>query len=131
MNRFPKVLGSCLALAAFASLGFAVDEVKPATPSPESNRRERVEQAAAKPDQMVNRIDSLVGGLSEEQKGKIHAIYAQLASMPKEERRANMSDAQKSVRALLTAEQQKKFDLAMSHRRGSARSFGGSQKPSS
>lgn len=79
---------------------------------------------------MVERVDADVGGLSTEQKAKIREIYATYAALPRAERRGKMTEIEQKVRALLTAEQQKKFDEAMSHRRGRARNSGRSEVPS-
>lgn len=72
----------------------------------------------------VERLDQAVS-LTAEQKAKITAIYkaqaAKMQAIPQEERRekgmALMQDTQKQVRAVLTAEQQAKFD-AMPQGRG-------------
>jgi Spy/CpxP family protein refolding chaperone len=48
--------------------------------------------------------------LTADQKAKIKAIYDKVAAVPQEERRAKMTEARDAVRALLTAEQQAKFD---------------------
>lgn len=70
------------------------------------------------PEARIQRIEEAVGSLSADQKSKITAIYAKLQTdmqaIPQEERRekgmALMQAAQKDVRAVLTAEQQAKFD---------------------
>ena len=70
------------------------------------------------PEARIQRIEEAVGSLTAEQKSKITEIYTKLQSdmqaIPQEERRekgmALMQAAQKDVRAVLTAEQQKKFD---------------------
>ena len=70
------------------------------------------------PEQRITQIEEAVGKLSAEQKTKITAIYAKMSEkmqgIPQEERRekmgAIMQDVRKEVRAVLTPEQQKKFD---------------------
>lgn len=70
------------------------------------------------PEARIQRIEEAVGSLTADQKSKLTAIYAKLQSdmqaIPQEERRekgmALMQATQKEVRAVLTAEQQKKFD---------------------
>lgn len=76
-------------------------------------------------EQRIERIEQAVGSLSEEQKTKIKGIYAKLAekmqAIPQEERREKMMEVmqatQKEIRAVLTPEQQKKFN-AMPQGRG-------------
>ena len=70
------------------------------------------------PEQRIERLEQAVGSLTEDQKTKIKAIYAKSAekmqALPQEERREKgmeiMEASRKEVRAVLTAEQQKKFD---------------------
>ena len=70
------------------------------------------------PEQRIERLETAVGALTDAQKEKIKAIYAksaeQMQAIPQEERREKMGPimqaAQKEIRALLTAEQQTKFD---------------------
>jgi len=69
-------------------------------------------------DQQIERIEGAVGTLTADQKTKIKAVYAKMAeqmqSIPQEERREKMGEimqsTRKEVRAILTAEQQKKYD---------------------
>ena len=73
------------------------------------------------PEQYVERVEQAVGTLTAEQKTKIKAIAAktqeEVRALPKEERKEKGAPLQKKqrddVRALLNAEQQKKFDEAM------------------
>lgn len=76
------------------------------------------------PEMLTARVEEAVGKLTDDQKTKITAIYAKQAEKmremmrdqgtPPEERRAKMQEANKAtvaeVRALLTPEQQPKFD---------------------
>ena len=70
------------------------------------------------PEQQIARLEEAVGTLTAEQKTKITAVYEKAAkdmqAVPQEERRAKMQEmmaaTRKEVRALLTPDQQKKFD---------------------
>jgi Spy/CpxP family protein refolding chaperone len=70
------------------------------------------------PEQQIERLEGAVGSLSADQKAKLKDIYAKAAekmqAIPQEERREKMGEmmqaTRKEVRAVLTAEQQKKFD---------------------
>lgn len=70
------------------------------------------------PEQQVANLEQAVGSLSADQKTKITAIYTKAAealrAVPKEERKekggAMMQKTRGEVRAVLTAEQQAKFD---------------------
>jgi Spy/CpxP family protein refolding chaperone len=87
------------------------------------------------PEARIQRIEEAVGSLTADQKSKITAIYNKLQSdmqaIPQEERREKMMPlmqaAQKDVRAVLTAEQQKKFD-EMPQGRGPGGPGGGKKK---
>ena len=78
------------------------------------------------PEQRIERIEQAVGSLSADQKDKIKAIYAksaeQMQASPQEERREKMGPimqaSQKEIRAVLTAEQQAKFDAMPQGGRG-------------
>jgi Spy/CpxP family protein refolding chaperone len=78
------------------------------------------------PEQQITRIEEAVGSLSAEQKTKITAIYGKLATalqaIPQDERREKggelMMASRKEVRAVLTAEQQAKFDAMPQGGRG-------------
>ncbi len=66
------------------------------------------------PEQQIERIEQAVGTLTADQKSKITAIIAKgredMAAAPKEERKEKGMALQKNIRAVLTPEQQKKFD---------------------
>ncbi|MSU22536.1 MAG: hypothetical protein EXS32_01815 [Opitutus sp.] len=70
------------------------------------------------PEQQVTRLEEAVGSLSAEQKTKITAIYTkvseQMQGLAQEDRQTKGAElraaANKEVRAVLTADQQKKFD---------------------
>jgi Spy/CpxP family protein refolding chaperone len=87
------------------------------------------------PEQRLERLSEAVGGLTDAQKEKIKAIYAksaeQMQAIPQEERREKMGPimqaSMKEIRAVLTAEQQAKFD-AMPQGRGDRGSSGGKKK---
>jgi Spy/CpxP family protein refolding chaperone len=69
-------------------------------------------------EQQIERIEQAVGTLSADQKTKLKAIYAKTAekmqAIPQEERREKgmevYQETRKQVRAVLTPEQQKKYD---------------------
>ena len=67
-------------------------------------------RGAQTPEQRIERLEQAVGTLTADQKTKITAIYAKAAAAPAEGRGEAMQAAQKEIRAVLTAEQQKKFD---------------------
>src|SRR5690606_25770623 len=89
------------------------------------------------PEQQLERIEQAVGSLSGEQKSKIKDVIAQsaeeLRNVPKEERREKMGELMRArnakIRALLTPEQQKKFD-EMPQGRGPGGGGGGRKKKS-
>lgn len=62
------------------------------------------------PEQQINRMKEAGIDLTADQEAKIKAIYAKLADVPAEERRSKMQETRDQVRAVLTAEQQAKFD---------------------
>lgn len=73
------------------------------------------------PEQVIERVEQAVGTLTADQKTKITAIIAKtqdaMKGIPKEERKEKSAPLQKKqredIRAVLTAEQQKKYDEAM------------------
>jgi protein CpxP len=77
-------------------------------------------------EQRLERLETAVGSLTDEQKTKIKAIYeksaADMQAIPQEERREKMGPimqaAQKEIRAVLTPEQQTKFDAMPQGGRG-------------
>lgn len=62
------------------------------------------------PEARVAQIEKAVGSLSADQKSKIQAILEEVRTAPKEERKQKGSEANAKIRALLTPEQQAKFD---------------------
>ena len=86
-------------------------------------------------EQRIERLEEAVGTLSTEQKSKIKAVYAavseKMRNIPQEERREKMGEilrnTQKEIRAVLTPEQQKKFDAMPQAGRGDG-SGGGRRK---
>lgn len=78
------------------------------------NAQEKKGRGAQTPEQRIERIEQAVGTLTADQKKKITDIYAKsaekLANASQEERGGIMQAIQKEVRAVLTPEQQAKFD---------------------
>ena len=78
------------------------------------NAQEKKGRGAQTPEQRIERLETAVGTLTAEQKKKITDIYAKsaekMANASQEERGTMMQAVQKEVRAVLTAEQQAKFD---------------------
>lgn len=78
------------------------------------------------PEQQIERIETAVGSLSADQKAKITAIMSksreELQGVPKEERKEKGAAIQKkqrdAIRAVLTAEQQAKYDAMASGGKG-------------
>lgn len=97
-----KVLLTALALGVAASAPLQAQEKK----------------GGMSPEQYVERVEQAVGTLTAEQKTKIKNIVAKtqdaMKALPKEERKEKGAPLQKKqrddVRAVLTAEQQAKFD---------------------
>ena len=79
------------------------------------------------PEQRIERLEQAVGSLTADQKKKITEIYAKasekMQAIPQEERREKgmeiMRESGAAVRAVLTADQQKKYDEMMAQGRGS------------
>ncbi|MFZ9746140.1 MAG: hypothetical protein ACO3G4_05860 [Opitutaceae bacterium] len=77
------------------------------------------------PAQRIERLEQAVGTLSAEQKAKIKDVYAQSAekmrNLPEDQRREKMMEVMqesgRQVRAVLTADQQKKYDEMMAQMR--------------
>lgn len=73
-------------------------------------------------EQLISRIDEAVGGLTADQKTKIQGIYAKSAAglrdASPEERAGKMRETRDQVRAVLTPEQQTKFDAMPAPGRG-------------
>ncbi len=82
------------------------------------NAQEKKGRGMPTAEQRIEQIEQAVGSLSADQKKKIAAVYASMAEkmqgLSQDERREKgmelMTNARKEVRALLTPEQQKKFD---------------------
>lgn len=78
------------------------------------NAQEKKGRGAQTAEQRIERIEQAVGTLTADQKKKITDIYAKsaekIASATQETRGEVMQAIQKEVRAVLTPEQQKKFD---------------------
>ena len=107
-----KVLVSVLALGLMAS-------------APMANAQEK-RGGMPTAEQQIERIEQAVGSLTAEQKDKIKAIYTKLGEkmrgVAKEERKekgmAMLKETRDEVRAVLTKEQQKKFDAMGAGERG-------------
>jgi Spy/CpxP family protein refolding chaperone len=71
-------------------------------------------KGAMSPEQRIERIEHAVGTLTADQKAKIKDILTaaqeEMRNTPKEERKSKMTETNQKVRAVLTPEQQKKFD---------------------
>lgn len=88
------------------------------------------------PEQRIERLETAVGKLTDEQKTKIKDIYAKstekMQALPEGDRREKgmelMRESQKEVRAVLTADQQKKFDEMPQMGRGQGGGGGGERK---
>lgn len=115
-----------LGLLAAAPITRAADEPAPAPKHQKGEKGEKGKRGAAgMAKQRMNDIDAAVG-LSADQKEKVTAIWAKEAAAMKEipagERRGKAVDAMKStrdqVRAVLTPEQQAKFDAMPAPARG-------------
>lgn len=87
------------------------------------------------PDQRIERLEQAVGSLSADQKTKIKDIYAKasekMQGLSQEDRREKgmeiMRESGAAVRALLTADQQKKYDEMMAQF-GQGRGQGGGER---
>jgi Spy/CpxP family protein refolding chaperone len=114
-----KIILSVLALSATAFVS---------TASAQEKGRGKGQMSA---ESRIAAIEEAVGSLSADQKTKITAIYAKLAkdmqAIPQDERREKgmelMMATRKEVRAVLTAEQQTKFD-AMAPQAGGGKGGG-------
>jgi Spy/CpxP family protein refolding chaperone len=113
-----KILLSVLALGVVTAIPAlrAADE-KPAADAPKADapKAERKGKGGRmNAEQMIERLDQAVGGLTADQKAKIKDIVT--ANMEKakgaapEDRGAIMQGQRDQIRAVLTADQQKKFD---------------------
>lgn len=110
MKAFKVLLASVALGAAFATASFAADEKAP-------GEGRKAGRGMMNPEQRVEQLDKELT-LTADQKTKILAILTksreQVQAIPQEERREKgrelMQQANQDVRAVLTAEQQKKFD---------------------
>jgi Spy/CpxP family protein refolding chaperone len=127
-----------LGLAALPSSGLAQEKGPP--PEGGGQRGPGGPRGRMTPEQQIARLEEAVGKLSDEQKTKITALYAKQAEKmremregqsgpPDEATRAKFDEAMKSaraeVRALLTPEQQTKFDAMPPPRGPGGRGPGG------
>eukprot|EP00456_Euglypha_rotunda_P017677 TRINITY_DN16101_c0_g1_i4.p2 TRINITY_DN16101_c0_g1~~TRINITY_DN16101_c0_g1_i4.p2 ORF type:complete len:115 (-),score=39.68 TRINITY_DN16101_c0_g1_i4:22-366(-) len=82
--------------------------------APLSQAQEKKGRGNMSPEQRIEQLETAVGSLSADQKAKIKDIYTKSAEKAKdaaqEDRMQIMQDARKEVRAVLTPDQQKKFD---------------------
>lgn len=87
-------------------------------------------------EQRIERLEQAVGSLTDDQKGKIKEIYAKAAEkmqgLSQEERREKMmeimQESGKEIRAVLTPEQQAKYDAMPQGRGGQSRQGGKGKK---
>ena len=102
----------------------------------QDQKKGRGQGGAVSLEQRIERLEQAVGSLSADQKTKITAIYGKagekVQALPQEERREKsgeiMQAAGKEVRAVLTAEQQTKFDAMPQGGRGQGGGGGGKKK---
>jgi len=134
-----KLLISVLAFGLMTSLPAlrAQDNPPPATPPADGQqppaRGGRGGRGQMTPAAQVANLEKAVGTLTDDQKTKITAIYEKLAkdrqALAQEDRRTKgpelMQAANKEIRALLTADQQTKFDAMPAPGRGGRRAGGG------
>jgi Spy/CpxP family protein refolding chaperone len=100
-----KVLVAALALCVMTSI-------------PALQAQEKKGRGGMTPEQQIERIETAVGSLTADQKTKITAILAksreEMQGVPKEERKEKGAAMQKKsradIRAVLTPDQQKKYD---------------------
>lgn len=112
-----KTVSRLMLVAALAGACFT------ATASAQEQRKGR--GGMMDPEQRIERLEQAVGTLSAEQKAKIKEVYAQSAekmrNLPEDQRREKMmemmQEAGRQVRAVLTADQQKKYDEMMAQMR--------------
>lgn len=137
MKKYLKFLACVLALGVMASVP-ALRAQEAQTPPAEGGKKggKGGGRGMMTPEQRVEGIEKAVGTLSADQKTKILDIMAkgrdQMQSVPQEERRAKMQEMMKAqhdqIRAVLTAEQQKKFDDMPPPGRGGPGGPGGGKK---
>ncbi len=107
--KFRKFLLPALAIAALSSSTLL---------QAQEEKRKGGGRGGMTPEAQIERIETAVGKLSDEQKTKLTAIYAKAgekmrAAGPdggREKMMEIMTETRKEVRAVLTPEQQKKFD---------------------
>lgn len=138
MKKYLKFLACVLALGVMASVP-ALRAQDAQTPPAEGGGKKGGKgggRGMPTPEQQVSRLEEAVGTLSADQKAKITDIItktrAEMQAIPQEERRAKMQDVMKAqhdkIRAVLTAEQQKKFDDMPPPGRGGPGGPGGGKK---
>lgn len=118
-------------LAALTATGLAIPAVRAAddaAPAPAPAHRQRGQMSPAA---YVERLDKAVGGLTDDQKTKITDIVTAnqekaKAATTREERMDIMKGQHDQIRAVLTADQQAKFDAMPMRGRGGNR--GGKKK---
>lgn len=118
-----KVILSVLALSATAFVTTA-------------SAQEKKGRGQMSTEQRISRLEEAVGSLTADQKAKITAIYEKSAkemqAIPQDERREKMGPimmaAAKEVRAVLTADQQAKFDAMPQGGKGGGGGGGGKKK---
>lgn len=125
--NFKKLVLTGIAVAAMGSFTLA---------QAQDEKRKGGGRGGMSPEAQIERIETAVGKLSDDQKKKITAIYAKAGEKMREAGRDGgrekmmeiMQDTRKEVRAALTPEQQKKFDDMPQGRGGPGGPGGGGRK---
>ena len=125
MNKLLKVFVSVLALGVMTSIP-TLQAQPPAGGGGGGGGQGRGRGQQMTPAQQIERLETAVGKLTDDQKTKITAVYEKLAkdvaALSQEDRQTKGRElrtaSQKDVRALLTAEQQTKFDAMPQGGRG-------------
>lgn len=125
--KIRKFLVCAIAVGAIASLSVL---------NAQEQKQGRGRGSMATPEQRIERLEEAVGKLTDAQKTKIKEIYAKAAEkmqgLSQEERREKgmeiFRESGQQVRAVLTAEQQTKYDEMMAQMRGGRGGSGGERK---
>jgi Spy/CpxP family protein refolding chaperone len=118
MKKSLKLLLTVLALGVMTSIPALRAQDAQTPPAEGGGKKGGKGRGMPTPEQQVSRIEEAAGTLSADQKAKITNIItksrSEMQAIPQEERRAKMQDVMKAqhdqIRAVLTADQQKKFD---------------------
>jgi Spy/CpxP family protein refolding chaperone len=121
LNVPMKIPRFIFALGVLASLPALHAQDQSTTPPPQPPEHAARPHRAIDPDRMVARLDHQVGPLTAEQKTQIKQLITtnlEKAKAAQENRREAMKAQREQIRALLTPDQQKKFDELPRHRPG-------------